>query len=1530
MDKVLKIYYSNNGVEAPFPNAVLQAELYSFQYDCKRMGTAPTITASVMYPLCLDNDWTDNTYVYFRGEKYYISNKPSSSYSNTDARYKHELTFVSERKILENIYFTDGILTNFHFFGDLNMLAGRLNDFFTKSSLPYTVFVDSGISTEEKDIEINKLYVNDALAKGFEIFNIPYYFVGTNIRFGYYQNEITTPFEYGVDNALLSVNRENSNNKIVTRITGVGSSDNIPYYYPNFNESGEHDVTTNPTGYANDISKLNYLKIDPYTSLRNGGYAQYYKACVNPIGDDLSDDLSIQLLLGDNNSTLYNDSKIDNNNQYVEIKKNSDQFSLLNIDLYITPKSRDTKYINLNLEIKESKYGSIGSVSNVLVYTRSTSGFFETWQLLDTNLYNFQDGTLSINNNSLAGLKISFTYRTDYTIDWSGGLQSQGFDLFYSYDTKYYTSSRNVTVKSTDGTIDEKVYLGFNKVIDYPSGTNSFTKQIFYTITREVAGYSSCYFDCSFKAVFLDNNGDDMSEWNIYSAKPTALVDSEGNNYTNKIWYNETSRYAHFRNTSSSSKVITATMVALVKITTNTTAYGVELEYIPNFDRNEKPYDYWKFHDGEEVKYSVAGIKFDNTSDIPDGLKVIFSATKNWIEPKPYLMPSVYRNTKGLNIWYNAVDNRYKDENGNFISFVNLYNPKSPKEYISDPKEYIKPSIVGITVNGQRIDQITDIEFDTNDNNEEWITDADGNNQTLKHSFFFVKLRRMDFNLFDQALEKGEMTISMTSGHCGSCNFTIMVDEETQKNTVQVDNNGDLIRDAEGNIKFGSPQDIQQDTTKEEVWIALRKEEDSYGVIMPDKDKGLIPISNKDTFVLTNILLPNSYIEHAEKRLERELIKDLKENNEEKFDFSIDFSRIYLAKNLNIYNSINENAKVFVTYNGIVNELYIDSYSYRMDADKPLPQIKVDLKRNISVVKNAIQRSEGKIIQYVKEVVVNNQKETEKNTRKGGSTTQNGDVSVVQEMGFSSTSVMSQNAVTKAINAVEENIAEVTQYMGQSTEKVMSQKAVTNELKKLSNNNTRHSLTITNGANSVVFDGSEDKVVDIQSFNEISIPKFSRIEYNEIDSNNIVQGGTLLGGEIIYVDNLHPLSDGFYWYATDGKYYKWWASANLFKNESTFVTLPNKIFECGEDGQQYVFLPTSYNDDGTERYGQLLKLTDTKMLNVTYSELKNLTDNAKLIKGMQYRITDFVTTCNITGALSEIVTSSAGHPFDIIVTADNNDTLNANARVCLHEGDAYFANNKLSEWKIKYDINNNTDKYQWADTTGKGVIYWMEDEFGNEASYDFKNILLNGYYTFGSIDKTLDFSLDGECCYENKIKGYYSKNKLILNNILSIYSRRQDMSRNEFGTNCCNIVMNYVCNNNVIGNNCTDITMNNNTYITIAPRCAFLNISSGMRNVCIKNGVSGSSGNVLDISALTSEWTTTVAKSSSGDLKIYNEADLVGGGVVDNSIQHINTILDSVIIGEELDNMDDLLYSISQSSQDLSLINSQLEEIINI
>jgi hypothetical protein len=68
--------------------------------------------------------------------------------------------------------------------------------------------------------------------------------------------------------------------------------------------------------------------------------------------------------------------------------------------------------------------------------------------------------------------------------------------------------------------------------------------------------------------------------------------------------------------------------------------------------------------------------------------------------------------------------------------------------------------------------------------------------------------------------------------------------------------------------------------------------------------------------------------------------------------------------------------------------------------------------------------------------------------------------------------------------------------------------------------------------------------------------------------------------------------------------------------------------------------------------------------------------------------------------------------------------LNENAKAACKENDNYFKDNKLNLWELKYSIYNDTDKYNWADPqNGKGVIYWLKDEFGNEAGYDFKNAL---------------------------------------------------------------------------------------------------------------------------------------------------------------------------------------------------------------
>ena len=117
----------------------------------------------------------------------------------------------------------------------------------------------------------------------------------------------------------------------------------------------------------------------------------------------------------------------------------------------------------------------------------------------------------------------------------------------------------------------------------------------------------------------------------------------------------------------------------------------------------------------------------------------------------------------------------------------------------------------------------------------------------------------------------------------------------------------------------------------------------------------------------------------------------------------------------------------------------------------------------------------------------------------------------------------------------------------------------------------------------------------------------------------------------------------------------------------------------------------------------------TKYVSVTHSELMALRNNGDLIPGCQYRITDYVATVDGVAATVE------AHPFDIIVTADSANELNENARACMHDGDNYYSVNRsnLSAWELKYCLDNDTSKFDWADASGTGVVYFLKDDYGN-------------------------------------------------------------------------------------------------------------------------------------------------------------------------------------------------------------------------
>ena len=370
---------------------------------------------------------------------------------------------------------------------------------------------------------------------------------------------------------------------------------------------------------------------------------------------------------------------------------------------------------------------------------------------------------------------------------------------------------------------------------------------------------------------------------------------------------------------------------------------------------------YWTYN-GEEVLPEEFGLSVSGTPAIGDK---IYMNVDHYIPTSQNLLPPIYRETLGANRFYNAQNNTYENEDGTFYEFENEYSPNNPMEGIT-AFEDIKPTIEGMTNNaGQPMNQFLEFAYDENDND-----DIDPETNEYYHPYFFAKLPKYDgnygFNLFDHAIEQQTMQISFTSGICGACTFEIGVGEETQKNIVQVGPSGALIRDEDGNVLWQNqePQDVQNDTINNEVWIALKKDINTYPQIMPNVNFNYKP-KPEDTFAILGIDLPEAYVIAAEDRLEKELIQYMWENNLEKFTFSAKFSRIFFEENPYVLSELTENSRVIIEYNGKQHTLYVDNYTYKMDEGQPLPEIEINLADTLAVGQNSLQATVEGVAQDV-------------------------------------------------------------------------------------------------------------------------------------------------------------------------------------------------------------------------------------------------------------------------------------------------------------------------------------------------------------------------------------------------------------------------------------------------------------------------------------------------------------------------------------------------------------------------------------
>lgn len=366
---------------------------------------------------------------------------------------------------------------------------------------------------------------------------------------------------------------------------------------------------------------------------------------------------------------------------------------------------------------------------------------------------------------------------------------------------------------------------------------------------------------------------------------------------------------------------------------------------------------------GLEIQMDQFGSYVDEVNFI--GEKIQWSVLKR-IPFQDHLMPPKYYETLGEERFYNALNNTYKiPDSTEYYHFNNPYVQGFPREFIHEEQD-IKPTIEGVRNDviqsdgkGQLFGEIAEIAYDTNDNDNLVEASDSGDATKYQHPYFYIKLNKFSgeygFNLFQSASQADPMTIQITSGSCNGCKFKVVCVENTNadgyktfQNPVQVKSNGIDIVEGDWKAKISGTNIIesQQNTETNSIWIAVQKDVETFGDIMPSAANNYKPKVG-DTFNIINIELPVGYIRYAEKRLEEAGIKYMSEHNDEKFTFSIKLSSIFIKENEIIADKITEYAKIKVKYNGKIYEQFISSYSLQYN-NTALPQITIDLTDKLS------------------------------------------------------------------------------------------------------------------------------------------------------------------------------------------------------------------------------------------------------------------------------------------------------------------------------------------------------------------------------------------------------------------------------------------------------------------------------------------------------------------------------------------------------------------------------------------------------
>lgn len=860
-------YDENTGNEiiGLFPSEANPAIVSSYTYDAKRMGGAPTLTATIYSSEPLQ--WKKEEFVEYNGDRFFASYTPNSTKDNSSRMWKSEITFTSRRELLDNTLFFDVVVddvdtqnkdryrsnqTKFTFGGTIYEFVARINSSMAYCGLyrptderkGYYVVIDEGYGTDEvKEVSFEDQYLTDVLQLINTTFELDYYWDGNVCHVGKVQHDLTdTPIKYGSSDALISVSKENANYKIVDMITGYGSSDNLPYYYPNDDEFGEAVFNTE------NISK-DKVSVELSKFLKDSRYNDNLILYKSKEGKSYNGSVDVSSHTFDRFTTPSNLTQADNQSNPTVTCRFSFSIPISAI------KGQSVDLTNLNfiseLNSSVSRKDYITNVGNAV-----------------KSIYIFKGKELykTISNKTSFGSVATYTFEEDG--DFTLSIESE-----FSYKCKVYKNS-----------------AGINDFYGADSWNAAFSGSIEFL-------YES-------KSEYEWKNGD---------------------------------KYIPYSDA------------------------GINVSEIG--EANCIEYDYQFVKDGDRYGFNKV---YTGTED--NAVKVIVT-DRVWIAPSSVLMPSIYRNTKGAERFYYALNNTHKLPSGNgYYEFVNLYKKGNPHQG-TVTFDGIKPTIKGIVnAEGQLFGEIADVAFDKDDSD---VKDSDGN---YIHSYFYMKLHKFNgdfgFDLFAHALASESAKINLIkSNGCPACSFVIYnkpsADNSKYYNCVSVDENGNLkqVRTDKNDYIFANASDayednLNQDSTQKELWIAVQKDTSTLGIVMPNASAGFKP-QKGDLFVITGIKPPKVLVTAAEKRLDDALVKHMSENNTDQFNYSVKFSRVFLQENPDFASKLNENAKLSIQIQGdsdsdgnlISHEVFVSNYSVKVDNDE-LAEVEIELVNSLEVTKS--------------------------------------------------------------------------------------------------------------------------------------------------------------------------------------------------------------------------------------------------------------------------------------------------------------------------------------------------------------------------------------------------------------------------------------------------------------------------------------------------------------------------------------------------------------------------------------------------